>query len=281
MDLLFIGFGYSSSFIYERLKHGASSIAATTRSEEKAETLTCKGVRPIMFDGSSTSSELKDALDSASHIIMSAGPSADGDPFLTASGQVPTPSLVWVGYLSTIGVYGNHDGAWVDETVAPAPRSTRSKNRLAVEQAWQAYAEARGAGCMIARLSGIYGPGRSPLERVRSGKARRIIKEGQIFNRIHGEDIGRVVSRAAIQNWSGIMNVTDDEPEAAATVLEHAASLLGIDPPPAVAFEDAEMNDMARSFYSESKRASNALSKREFGPYLYPTYREGLASLLS
>jgi nucleoside-diphosphate-sugar epimerase len=190
-----------------------------------------------------------------------------------------TSNLQWAGYLSTVGVYGDHDGAWVDEETPVDPQSKRSRMRVDAENAWLHRQAVVGFELGIFRLAGIYGPGRSALDKVRDGTARRIIKPGQVFNRIHVDDIGRVVAAAATRGAGGVFNVSDDEPGPPQDVIAHAADLLGVDAPPEVLFEEADLSPMGRSFYGENKRVSNARIKQAFGPMLYPTYREGLAAL--
>jgi len=224
---------------------------------------------------------LPDALpDSTTHLLISAAPGADGDPVLGALDHmlVMLPHLEWVGYLSTIGVYGNADGAWIDESAPRAPSSERGRRRVIAEDAWLALGARTGVPVQIFRLPGIYGPGRSPLHKVAAGKSRRVIKEGQVFNRAHVEDIAQVVL-ASIQRprAGGIYNVSDEEPAPPQDVITFAAELLGVEPPPEVDFATAEMTPMARSFYSDNKRVGNARIKDELGVMLkYPTYREGL-----
>ena len=192
------------------------------------------------------------------------------------------PSLEWVGYLSTTGVYGDHNGAWVDEASETKPTAARSKRRVAAEQAWLAWGAAAGKPVQIFRLAGIYGPGRSPIDRVRGGNAQRIIKPGHLFGRIHVDDIVQIVRAGMAKPDAGpVFNVADDEPAAPADVLTFAAELLGMEPPPEVLFEEADMSPMARSFYADNRLVANGLMKRELGVTLrYPTYREGLRALL-
>ena len=190
-------------------------------------------------------------------------------------------SLRAVVYLSTIGVYGDHGGAWVDETSAAAPRSERGRARLAAEAQWRALGEAAGVPVHILRLAGIYGPGRNLLLKLREGGARRIAKPGQIFNRAHVEDIAQAIGLAlAAPGPGGVWNVTDEEPAPPQDVIAFAAQLLGLEPPPEEAFDTADMTPIARSFYADNKRVSIAKLKRELGfKPKYPTYREGLRAL--
>ncbi|MEL6265400.1 MAG: NAD-dependent epimerase/dehydratase family protein, partial [Pseudomonadota bacterium] len=184
--------------------------------------------------------------------------------------------------LSTVGVYGDRQGGWVDEDSPCRPSTARGRARLAAEEAWQALAIRAGFPLHIFRLAGIYGPGRGPFSKVRAGTARRIIKPGQVFSRIHVEDIATVLAASIARPAPGtVYNVCDDEAAPPEDVLEHAAGLLGLPPPPAVAWEEAEMSPMARSFYAESKRCSNARLAGLGVTLAYPTYREGLAALLA
>lgn len=280
MHLVIVGYGYSSKAIHAALEGKLESLTVTCRTADKAARLKADGLNTIVFDGTTRSAALDDALSAATHLIMSAAPGDAGDPLLTHHDIAAAAALQWVGYLSTVGVYGNHDGAWVDEETPVDPQSKRSKMRVAAEKAWLHRQAVIGFELGIFRLAGIYGPGRSALDKVRAGEARRIIKPGQVFNRIHVDDIGRVVAAAASQGEGGVFNITDDEPGPPQDVIAHAADLLGIDAPPEVTFEDADLSPMGRSFYGENKRVSNAKIKQAFGPMLYPTYREGLVGLL-
>ena len=228
--------------------------------------------------------DLTSALQEASHVLASAAPDAAGDPFLRDQPEILGAHPVWLGYLSTTGVYGDHGGAWVDESTALTPATTRGAWRVAAEAAWARAAETMGTGLHVFRLAGIYGPGRGPFQKVKDGSARRIIKQGQVFSRIHVEDIAQAVwaSMTAPVAAGRIYNLCDDDPAPPEDVLAHAAELLELPPPPAIPYESAEMTPMARSFYAESKRVSNARMKQELGvSLLYPSYREGLAALLA
>ncbi|MEL6099673.1 MAG: SDR family oxidoreductase [Pseudomonadota bacterium] len=215
--------------------------------------------------------------------MVSAGPNAEGDPILTQYRDViaaTAPTLEWVGYLSTTGVYGDHNGAWIDESTPLAPSTQRGQWRKAAEQAW---IDIPDLPLHIFRLAGIYGPGRGPFEKVRRGTARRIIKKGQVFSRIHVDDIAQVVTASINRpNPGAVYNVCDDDPAPPQDVISYAAELLELPEPPAVAFEKAEMTPMARSFYAESKKVRNDKIKDELGVALkYSNYREGLAALLA
>jgi nucleoside-diphosphate-sugar epimerase len=185
-------------------------------------------------------------------------------------------------YLSTVGVYGDHGGAWVDEESECRPFSKRSRERLLAENEWRRFGAESGAPVAIIRLAGIYGPGRGPFEKIKAGTARRIVKPGQVFNRVHVDDIARIVEAAFEKRADGIFNGVDDEPAPPQDVLLYAAELLGLPPPPEVQFDNAKLSAIARSFYAESKRVRNDKVKRALGVTLrYPTYREGLRATLA
>lgn len=276
--LLSLGHGYSARALSTVLIPQGWRIHGTTRSPEKAEALRGEGVIPHVLPG-----DLTTALAEATHLLISAGPDADGDPMLRAFGPeivALAPRLEWAGYLSTTGVYGDHNGGWVDEDTPLTPSTRRGKWRMAAEAQWQAVPD---LPLHIFRLAGIYGPGRGPFAKVRAGTARRIIKPGQVFSRIHVEDIAQVLAASMARPDPGaIYNLCDDDPAPPQEVIGHAAQLLGLPLPPEEPFETAEMSPMARSFYAESKRVRNDRIKRDLDISLkYPTYREGLADLLS
>jgi nucleoside-diphosphate-sugar epimerase len=217
-------------------------------------------------------------------MIHSIPPGPDGDPVLAHyRDQIATVgTLEWIGYLSTVGVYGDQGGRWVDETTLPKPNSARTEARVEAEAAWLEFGKETGIPAHVFRLAGIYGPGRSAFDKLTTGTARRIKKDGQVFSRIHVEDIGNVLEASIAQpNAGAIYNVADDEPAAPDAVVAYAAELLGVPPPPEVEFAEADLSPMARSFYEGSRRISNARIKSELEVKLrYPTYREGLASLM-
>jgi len=276
--LLSFGHGYVARTLAQRLLPQGWRIFGTTRNDDKINTLRDQGVTPIRWpDG-----DFDDALAQATHILVSAGPGPEGDPTLALlQNEISTlaPRLEWAGYLSTTGVYGDHDGAWVDETTPLTPSTGRGKARVAAEAQWQSIP---GLPLHVFRLAGIYGPGRGPFEKVKAGTARRIIKENQVFSRIHVEDIAQVLEASmARPNPGAVYNVCDDAPAPPQDVIAHAAHLLDLPMPPTVPFEEAEMSPMARSFYSESKRVSNDRIKHELGVNLiFPSYRDGLPALL-
>ncbi len=277
--LLCIGLGYTARVFAARVAAEGWRVIGTGQTADGARAIAAHGYEAIVFDGSAPSDALRAALGSATHLLISAPPDASGDPLLRYHADDLQRTLSWISYLSTVGVYGDHGGAWVDETTAPKPVSTRSRWRLAAEQSWLALAQRTGLRVEIFRLAGIYGPGRGPLESVRKGTARAIVKPGQVFNRIHVEDIANVLAAAIARPAAhAIYNVSDDEPAPPQEVLAHAATLLGLPPPPSVEFATADLTPMARSFYSECKRVSNARFKEALGTALvYPTYRDGLA----
>ncbi|QBY01960.1 SDR family oxidoreductase [Rhodophyticola sp. CCM32] len=281
MILLSFGHGYSARAL-ARLLPGDAEVIATTRSLDKAETLRAKGVTARIFPGD----DLRDDLARATHILVSAGPGAGGDPVLAALREdiaAIAGQKTWIGYLSTTGVYGDHQGGWVSEETALAPSTDRGRARVAAETAWQDLAAETGAALHIFRLAGIYGPGRGPFAKVRRGTARRIIKQGQVFSRIHVEDIAQVLL-ASIQrpNPGAIYNVCDNLPAPPEDVIAYAARLLGRPVPPDLPIDQAEMSPMARSFYAESKRVANRRIREELGVTLrYPDYHTGLEALLA
>ena len=283
--ILSFGHGYSAQALSRILLPQGWQITGTTRSEVKAEALADQGVAPLIFPGDGDGDgdgDVADAIAQASHLLISAGPDASGDPVLNAVGDMISArarQFEWVGYLSTTGVYGDHQGAWVDENTPLTPSTRRGQWRKDAEEAWQAVP---GLPLHIFRLAGIYGPGRGPFAKVRDGTARRIVKTGQVFSRTHVEDIAQVLAASIAQPAPGTAyNICDNDPAPPQDVIGHAAELLGAPVPPAIPFETAEMTPMARSFYAESKRVRNDRIKTELGvKLLYPTYREGLAALL-
>lgn len=271
--LLSLGHGYCAAALARRLIPLGWTVIGTTRSNPQA--LRDAGVEPLLWPA-----DLAPALARASHILASAAPDANGDPFLQAARPaLQAASPLWVGYLSTTAVYGDHQGGWVDEDTPANPQSLRAVQRVLAERQWLA----SGLPAHVFRLAGIYGPERGPFEKVRDGSARRIIKPGQVFSRIHVDDIATVLAASMHRPDPGrIYNLCDDDPAPPQDVLSHAARLLHLPEPPAIAYDRADMTPMARSFYAESKRVRNDRIKTELGVQLaYPTYREGLAALLA
>jgi nucleoside-diphosphate-sugar epimerase len=280
--LLSLGHGYSAAALARRLLPQGWRVIGTTRSADRAARLRAAGMEVMVWPGE----DLRPALAAATHLLSSVAPAEAGDPVVAALGDKiaeAAPHLAWVGYLSTTGVYGDRQGGWVDEESPLAPATRRGAARVRAEEDWQALARRSGLALHIFRLAGIYGPGRGPFEKVKDGSARRIIKPGQVFSRIHVDDIAQVLEASMARPDPGaVYNVCDDDPAPPEDVLAHAAGLLGLPPPPAVNFDAAEMSEMARSFYAESKRVRNDRIKTELGVrLLYPDYRAGLAAVLA
>lgn len=276
--LLSLGHGYCAQALARRLLPQGWTVLGTTRDPAKAESLRAQGVTPVLWQPEAVTEALADA----SHVLVSAGPQ-DGDPSLALVGDAiaaRAPELTWAGYLSTTGVYGDHQGGWVDETTPLAPSTKRGKARAEAEAQWQAIPD---LPLHIFRLAGIYGPGRGPFSKLRNGTARRVIKDGQVFSRIHVEDIAQALEASIKAPRPGaIYNLCDDDPAPPQDVIAYGARLLGLPVPPAIPFEEADFTPMARSFYAESKRVSNARIKRELGlTLIHPDYRSGLTALLA
>jgi nucleoside-diphosphate-sugar epimerase len=282
MGVFFFGMGYSSLATARSIHDIIDSdvpIAGTTRTEEGIERLADSPYRLHLFDGVTAGATLRPDLHKATHVVLSIPPNDSGDPALNLHRHDldAAPDLEWLCYFSTVGVYGDFGGAWVDESAPTRPVNRRSQQRVEVEQLWRDYAAARGVPLLILRLAGIYGPGRSSFDKLREGTARRIVKEGQVFNRIHVDDIGRITTLAAQRKLGGTFNLSDDQPAPPQDLVEYAARLMGLPVPPAIPFEAAQMTEMARSFYSDNKRVSNAAIKEALGTTLtYPDYRIGL-----
>ncbi len=282
MILLSFGHGYSAQALERLLLPLGWEIIGTTRSPEKAQAMEARGITTRLFPGTDLSADLA----RATHILISAGPNEAGDPVLTEASDAISKvagSKTWLGYLSTTGVYGDHAGGWVDETTPLTPSTERGRARVKAEAAWQDLAKATGARLHIFRLAGIYGPDRGPFAKVRNGTARRIIKQGQVFSRIHVEDIAQVLLASMQAPKAGaIYNLCDDNAAPPEDVIAYAAELLGLPIPPAIKFEEADLSPMARSFYAESKRVRNTRIKEELGVTLrYPDYQTGLRALLA
>lgn len=286
--LFCFGLGYSAQVFAARRRLAGWAVAGTTRTVEKRARLRDAGVEAHLFNRGVPLADPRAALAGTTHLLVSISPDDAGDPVIdthaagiAALGRA-APPLAWIGYLSSTAVYGNWDGAWVDETSPLRGDSPRGRRRIAAEKAWLDFGARHGIVVQIFRLSGIYGQGRSVLDDVRDGTARRIVKPGHAFSRIHVHDIARVLEASiARPRAGGIYNVSDDEPAPSPDVVAYACKLLGRDPPPAVAFRDATLSPMAQSFYADSRRVRNDLIKRELGVTLaYPNYRAGLESLV-
>jgi nucleoside-diphosphate-sugar epimerase len=284
--IFLLGAGYSARAYARRQRGQAEAISGTTRSPEKFDALREDGIEPLIFDGT-VSSEMADTLKRTTHLVLSAAPEAGAggeshDPLLPhVDGRLrqAMPALRWISYLSTVGVYGDHGGAWVVEESECRPVSRRSVERLEAEKAWQRAAEREGLPLAVLRLAGIYGPGRNALANLAAGTARRIVKPGQIFNRIHVEDIAGALSLLAEKEMGGVFNLADGEPSPAEDVVTFAAELMGVEPPPEIPFDRAEMTPMARSFYGENKRVSNARIKEAGYAFAWPDYRTALTRM--
>jgi nucleoside-diphosphate-sugar epimerase len=279
--VFFFGLGYCARRLIQRERW--IEAGGTARTAESVAALRREGVEAYKFDGAEAEPGIMGALGKAEAIVVSIPP-RDGtgavlDRFAGAIGVAP--ALRRIVYYSTIGVYGDHGGAWVDETSATRTRTARGLARLKDEARWTAAAEAREAEADILRLAGIYGPGRNALVNLRRGEARRIVKPGQVFNRAHVDDIARVSNLVLTRGLKGrIWNVADDEPAPPQDVIAYAAALLGVEPPPEEAFDEARLSPMGREFYADNKRVSIAKAKAELGfAPAYPTYREGLTAL--
>jgi nucleoside-diphosphate-sugar epimerase len=280
MKLFCFGMGYSATALVALLPD--ATIVATARSAEAARELAARGIEPVAFDGKTALPD--NALDGATHILVSVPPGDDGDPAIQwCRDQLLTAaSLCWVGYLSTTGVYGDHQGGWVDEATPLTPAGSRGARRVTAELQWQElFATRPEVAVQVFRLAGIYGPGRNQFRAIREGKARRLVKAGQVFSRIHVDDIATILKASVDNPMNGAAyNVCDDEPAPPQDVVAFAAQLLDVTPPPEVAFEDADLSPMARSFYGESKRVSNRRIRGELGVSLkYPNYRDGLLAV--
>ncbi|MGI9351536.1 MAG: SDR family oxidoreductase [Rhizobiaceae bacterium] len=278
-ELFIFGIGFSAKAVADAASSHFSRISGTARSSEKVQAIQARGYDGCMFDGSTISEEIRERLATATHVLMSIAPGI-ADPVLANLSDglsASCPKLEWIGYLSTVGVYGNHDGAWVDEDTAPRPVSERSIQRIEAENSWNVIAQKAGVPLAIFRLAGIYGPGRNTFVNIEKGKSRRLVKPGQVFNRIHCEDIGTAVFSAIRSNIGGIFNVTDNEPAPPQDVVAYAHGLMGKAAPPEIDFDTADITPMTRSFYGENKRVSNAKSKAMLGmTYDWPDYRTSL-----
>ncbi len=276
--ILFLGFGFSAEALARRLDPAHWRITGTSRTDEGAAAIRAQGYEGIRFD------TLDGIPESVTHVVSSVPPDAEGDPVLRRLGPslaAAAHRLVWVAYLSTTGVYGDHAGGWIDEQTALTPNTERGWRRLWAEEAWLRLHAEHALPLHIFRLAGIYGPSRNQLLTVLDGTAKRVIKPGQVFSRIHVEDIAGILLASMDRPHPGTAyNVADDEPCPPQDVVAHAARLLDRPVPPDIPFEAAALSPMARSFFADSKRVSNALVKSELGySFIYPSYREGLAAL--
>jgi nucleoside-diphosphate-sugar epimerase len=280
MNLLIVGFGYVASRLVANHADRFGRVAATVRSAEKCERIAERfsDFDLHLFDGTATDGDMLDRCAEADVVLISVPPGVDRDVVLDRLGAaIAGGRASRVIYLSTIGVYGDHRGEWIDEDTPPAPEHDRTKARIAVETAWR---RLLGDRLSVLRLGGIYGPGRNALVELRAGRARRIVKPGQVFNRIHADDAARAIMGAIESGTGGVWNICDDEPTPPQDVIAYAAQLMGIDPPPEQPFATAELSPMARSFYASNRRVRNARAKHDLGlRFAYPDYRKGIDAL--
>ena len=278
------GFGYTASCLAGKLADCGWKVSGTTTSHDKRDFLKKRGINAWIFDRQHPIPDPFDTFAGVTHILLSVPPDADGDPVFDMHGLdlSDAKNLEWVGYLSTTAVYGNQGGNWVDETMAPAPTSRRGSLRLKAEQQWTSLYLNEGLPLHIFRLSGIYGPGRSVIDAVRSGTARRIDKPSHVFNRVHVGDIVQALIASMNKPHPGsVYNLADDTPSPSHEVVQFACNLTGIESPPLIPFDEAEMAPIVRSFYQDNKRIRNDKIKDELGVQLiYPDYRSGLQSCL-
>lgn len=279
--MLFLGYGYTAAALARRLRKAGWRLAATARKPARAAELTRQAIAPVAWaeDGLPP-----DAFADVDAILVSTPPEGRACPAFAAAGEAVAgrgAAMRWIGYLSSNGVYGDHGGAWVDEDSALRPSTERARERIAAEAAWAGFGAEWALPVKIFRLPGIYGPGRSALDNVRAGRAQRIVKEGQVFNRMHVDDIAAALHASLDNPDAGdLFNLADDEPAPPQDVVEFACALLGVAPPPIIAFENAALSEMARSFYTDNKRVSNERMKQALGVALaFPTYREGLTAI--
>lgn len=282
VSLFVFGLGYTG-LAFARSMHGVAAwIGGTVRSAEKAAELRSEGIEAHVFDGKRPGAGVAAALAGATHILVTISQGEVDDPVLAVHGGdiLAAPELRWIGYLSTVGVYGDHCGSRIDEETPPDPRVARTAARIAAEKAWADLGRRRNVPVGIFRLAGIYGPGRNPLVKLAEGTAHRIVKPGQVFNRIHVADIAATLRAAIAKPAARVYNVTDDEPAPPQDVVTYAAGLMGIAPPPEVPFAEADLSPLARSFYEGNRRVMNRRIREELGVRLaYPTYRDGLSAL--
>jgi nucleoside-diphosphate-sugar epimerase len=282
MHLTILGCGYSGAAIARTFRDLDGQPVGTTRSAEKAALLAKDGIKALVFDGIELSEDLRLQMRETTHLVQSIAPGSAGDPLIRLAGddiRALMPKLQWICYLSTIGVYGDRKGEWVDETASVHPVSERSVERVEAEDAWLSIGTALSIPVAVLRLSGIYGPGRNAFCNIDRGTARRLIKKDQVFNRIRVEDIGAAARFLSDREIGGLYNVTDDEPRAPQDIIVEAARLMGVEPPPEQPFETAELTPMARSFYGENKRVSNARLRGLGFSFRFPEYRMSLAEL--
>ncbi|MEZ5834026.1 MAG: SDR family oxidoreductase [Dongiaceae bacterium] len=280
--LFCFGLGYSATVLARQLIAKGWRVTGTCRSRDHQVELSRLGIEAHLFDRARPMDNLADLLSTATHLLSSVPPDAEGDPVLDlhrAEIDAATSRFSWIGYLSTTGVYGDRAGGWVDEMSELKPSGERGERRVAAEHGWLSLSQP----AHLFRLAGIYGPGSSALDTMREGRAKRVVKPGQIFSRIHVADIAEVLQASMARPHPGAAyNVCDDDPAPPSDVIAFAAALLNMPPPPEVPIDQADLSPMARSFYEDNKRVSNSRIKRELGVALhYPSYRIGLPAILA
>ena len=283
MKLFIFGLGYSATYIAQQLAAGGAAIAGTVRSRAKADQLSGLGYAMRQFSVAERDAAVARDLADSDAVLVSVPPDARGDPALQVyrDDLAAASRLRWIGYLSTVGVYGDRDGGWVDEATVPVPTNEASHRRLDVERQWQQFGDTHHIPVHLFRLAGIYGPGRNQLVQLAEGKARRIVKPGHVFNRIHVEDIAQMVEASLARPRAGaIYNGADGAPAPPQDVVTFAAEICGVAPPPEIPYERAQLTPMSQSFFSECKRVRSGLLRDELGITLrYPSFREGLTAL--
>ncbi len=281
--LFCFGLGYTASRLAHAVVAEGWRVAGTCRGAEGQAALRDQGIEALRFDRDHPLADAAAALAGATHVLCSVPPDEAGDPVLDSCAEALSAltGLGWVGYLSATGVYGNHGGGWVDETTPTAPTGAAARRRAAADSAWQALASERGVKVHIFRLAGIYGPGRSALDAVRAGTARRVVKAGHVFSRIHVDDIVQVLRASMARPDPGaVYNVCDDHPAPAAEVTAYACTLLGAARPPEERFEDAGLPPRRAAFWADNKRVRNERIKSALGVRLkFPDYRAGLDAI--
>lgn len=285
MKLFIFGIGYTGEFVARHFLSRCEGVSGTVRSRDRAKILCDAGVKTLVFGPEHRDAGIASELAASNAVLVSIPPTAGGDPVLATFAQeiAAARHLNWIGYLSTVGVYGDHNGAWVDEETPTNTANERSRQRRLAEREWLALGEQQGIPVQIFRLASIYGPGRNQFVQLAAGTAQRVVKPGQVFNRVHVEDIVTVIAAAMDRPQGGaIYNVTDDTPAPPQDVVAFAASLSGLEPPPVIDFADAQLTPVSGSFFAENKRVRNHRLHDRLGVELrYPSYREGLAALLT
>ena len=280
--LFVFGLGYTARVFADGLRAEGWRIAATCRNEDKRAALEAEGIEAFVFDRGRPLADARTALNGATHLLVSVPPDAKGDPVLDhhARELADLRTLDWAGYLSTTGVYGDTKGEWVSEAAWLKPTGDRQKRRVEAERGWLGIYRQYGVPMHLFRLAGIYGPGRSALDSVRAGEAKRVDKPGQVFCRVHVDDIATTLRASMAKPTLGaVYNVADDLPTPSHEVVEHACRLLGVEPPPLIPFDQADLSPMAASFYTDCRRVKNDRIKRQLGVTLaYSDYRAGLAA---